>query len=90
MTGTLISLTAYLLVGTLFGLGYFASLRRVTQMFLSEGSIRLAVVLQGVRILVLVAVLYALALRGAGPLIAGALGMIVAREIVLRLARKAT
>ncbi|WP_425053672.1 ATP synthase subunit I [Psychromarinibacter sp. S121] len=81
---------AILAFGIGLGLGYlhFASLKRVTALYVSGKSIWAAVALQAVRLAVLGAGLYGLALLGAIPLLAGALGVLLARQLATRAVRK--
>jgi F1F0 ATPase subunit 2 len=76
------------LVGVALGLFHFASLRRVTALYLSGRDIWRALALQAARFAALLAVLVLLAHAGALPLLAGTLGLLVGRAIVLRQARK--
>jgi len=71
-----------------FGLVHFATLARVTALFMGRGTFWRAVAWQLARLALLAGLMVALALLGAAPLIAGALGVILAREIVLRRVRK--
>ncbi|WP_201455749.1 N-ATPase subunit AtpR [Tropicimonas marinistellae] len=77
-----------------FGLGvaagyvHFASLKRVTRLFLVGAHLWRAVGLQLARLAALAALMVALALLGVSALLAGMIGVIVAREIVLRRVRK--
>lgn len=75
-------------LGIALGLAHFASLRRVTAMYLSGGSPSRAVLLQLARLSLLGGMLLLFAQFGAAPLLASALGVLIAREIVLRRARK--
>jgi F1F0 ATPase subunit 2 len=77
-----------LAVGLALGLAHFASLRRVTALYLDGGSPARAVALQLLRLALLAGLMLLLARLGAAPLIAGALGTILAREVILRRARK--
>jgi F1F0 ATPase subunit 2 len=75
-------------LGFCLGLLHFASLRRFSERLLSGGPVRLAVALHLARLALIVALLVGLATQGAGPLLAGALGLVAAREAILRRARK--
>ncbi|MCB1357988.1 MAG: hypothetical protein KDK53_16360 [Maritimibacter sp.] len=74
--------------GLAVGLVHFLSLRRVTALWLSGRAPRRALALHFGRLAALGAGLFGLALIGAVALVAGAMGVIVAREIVLHGARK--
>ena len=89
MTATLALTALGLVLGFAAGLVHFASLRRVTELYLGGGSPARAVALQLVRFAGLGAVLALLAWLGAAPLIAGALGLTLARGVLLRRAGKA-
>ncbi len=75
-------------LGIVFGYVHFASLETVTRLFLSGSSLWQSLGLQIARLAVLLALMVALALVGAGALLAGLLGVIIARECVLRRVRK--
>ncbi|SDL24486.1 ATP synthase subunit I [Aliiruegeria lutimaris] len=70
--------------GLALGFAHFASLRRIVTLYLSGAAPARALALQLVRFAVLVAALAALARIGATPLLAGALGLLAARTVVLR------
>ncbi|PTQ74899.1 F1-F0 ATPase (N-ATPase) AtpR subunit [Celeribacter persicus] len=82
---------AYTLLGLILGFGvgllHFASLKRVTAMYLSGTATARAVALQLGRLALVAVLLVFLALKGAMPLLAGALGLLLARIVVLRLNR---
>ncbi|WP_434289586.1 N-ATPase subunit AtpR [Celeribacter sp. SCSIO 80788] len=82
----------YILLGLLLGFGvgllHFASLRRVTAMYLSGSSTARAIILQLGRLVLVAALLVFLALKGALPLLAGAGGLLLARIVILRRSRK--
>ena len=88
MTQTLALTLLGFALGIALGLAHFASLRRVTAMYLSGGSPVRAVLLQLARLALLGGVLLLFAQLGAAPLLASALGVLIAREAVLRRARK--
>lgn len=75
-------------IGLALGLVHFATLRRVTALYLEEGSPALAIGLQLLRLGVLAVVMVLLAQHGAAPLLGGALGVIVARQVIIRRTRK--
>ncbi len=77
-----------LLPGFACGLGagalHFLTLRRIAEMYLGGRHAGRAVLLQAARLALLGCVLAGLAMLGAGPLLAGAAGVTVARILVLR------
>ncbi|SDH70107.1 ATP synthase subunit I [Alloyangia pacifica] len=75
--------------GFALGLLHFASLRRVTGLYIDGGPPWRALALQLGRLALLAGVLVGLALLGALPLLAGTLGLLLARQLVLRQVRKA-
>ncbi|NDW00133.1 ATP synthase subunit I [Salipiger sp. PrR002] len=77
-----------LCLGFALGWAHFASLRRVTDLYLESGPAWRALALQLGRLAVLAGVLVGLALLGALPLLAGTLGLLLARQMVLRRSRK--
>lgn len=95
--GTLPALLATPYVGAAFGLAaglligavHFGSLRWNADAYLAGSRIALAILLQLVRFALLGAVLYGLSRLGALPLLAGALGILLARAAVIRLTRPA-
>lgn len=74
-------------VGLALGLFHFATLRKVTALYVAGGSAGRAIALQVARLVLLAAVLAGLALAGAVPLISGAVGLLAGRMIVLRRGR---
>ncbi|MCT2398446.1 ATP synthase subunit I [Novosphingobium mangrovi (ex Huang et al. 2023)] len=74
---------AALVIGLVLGFVHFGMLASVTEDYLAGRAMR-AVIVQVLRLAVLGAVLFALVRLGALPLLAGALGIIAARAIVLR------
>lgn len=74
---------AGLAAGFALGVLHFATLSRVTDMLLS-GPVLLPMVLQLARFGVLGAAMYGLALLGAVPLIAAAIGITLARVVIVR------
>lgn len=77
-----------LVSGALLGYAHFISLRRVTALYLQGGATLRALALQLARLAVLAALLTGLALLGAVPLSGGAVGIMLARLLVLRRARR--
>lgn len=75
-------------LGFAAGLVHFATLRRVTALYLGGSGAGRALALQIVRLAGLAAVLVLLAWLGAGPLLGGALGVLVARGVILHRAGK--
>lgn len=73
-----------LVLGLALGLIHFASLRRVTTLYLSGGSPARAIALQLGRLALLGLGFAGLAWLGALPLLAGAVGVLIAREVILR------
>jgi hypothetical protein len=88
MTATLAFIALGLALGFAAGLVHFATLRRVTDLYLTGGSPTRALVLQLVRLAGLAAILVLFAGLGAAPLLAAALGVFLARGAVLRRLRK--
>ncbi|WP_372057163.1 ATP synthase subunit I [Tistrella mobilis] len=93
-TGTLSALASdlpalvlALAAGLIAGGGFFLLLRRNTGLF-ATGRIGLAVTMQIARFTVLVPVLVLAAREGAGPLLAAALGVVIARRMVVGRARR--
>jgi F1F0 ATPase subunit 2 len=74
---------AGLAVGVLLGLAHFGSLWWNAQLFLSGGAFR-AFGVQLIRFGILLAVLAGLAKLGALPLLSGALGLLLARGLLIR------
>ena len=89
MTPTLVDIAIGFALGLGVGSVHFASLGRVTRLFMGAGPVWQALGLQLARLAALAALLVALALIDAGALLAGLVGVIAAREIVLRRVRKA-
>lgn len=71
-------------VGLVAGGAYFASLWWNTRLYLEGGRALLAILLQVVRFALLLVALAALALFGALPLLMGAVGLLIARTLVVR------
>ena len=80
-------LPAAFAVGLVLGLIHFRTLRQVSADYLAGYAGR-AALLQMIRLAILVAVLFGLALLGAMDLLAGALGVLAARLVVVGRARK--
>jgi N-ATPase, AtpR subunit len=74
----------FLAVGLLAGTLHFALLRRNAALFVQPGRIWMAAALQVARLGVLAGLLVMAALHGASPLLLTALGLLIARPIVLR------
>lgn len=90
MTLTLLHIALGFVLGLGFGLVHFATLDRVTRLFLdpSGGGFWRAVGLQIARLAVLAALMVALSFLGVDALLSGMFGVIAAREIVLRRVRR--
>ena len=88
MTATLTHIALGFALGLAFGTVHFASLGRVTRLFMGGGLLWRALGLQLARLAVLAALLVALALLGVAALLSGMFGVIAAREIVLARVRK--
>lgn len=80
---------AALLAGLALGLFHFSSLRRVSALYLSGGPVWRALTLQLARFAFLIGLFVLLARAGATPLLAGALGLLIGRAVVLRSSREA-
>ncbi|MCA0920139.1 ATP synthase subunit I [Pseudooceanicola nanhaiensis] len=89
LTAPLLLAALALAAGTGAGIVHFASLRRVTALYLEGGLAARTVALQLLRLALLAALLVGLALLGALPLLCGTLGLLLGRQIVLRRARGA-
>lgn len=87
MTQAIVFTAFGFVIGLAAGMFHFATLARVTALYLAGKAAR-AVSLQFLRLAALTALMTILAMLGMGPLAAGALGVILGREIVLRRARK--
>ncbi|WP_165354791.1 ATP synthase subunit I [Tropicimonas sp. IMCC6043] len=87
MTHSFVIAALGLAFGLALGIFHFATLRRVTALYLGDAPAR-AVTLQILRLALLACLMVALALLGAPALVTGALGVVLGREIVLRQARK--
>ena len=74
----------WLLLGLVGGATYFALLRRNTSLYLQSGVLLQAVGLQVLRLAALASLLGFAAWYGARPLLLAALGILLARPLVLR------
>lgn len=72
-----------LIVGTLLGLAYFGSLWWNARLYAGGGGFR-ALGIQMLRLVLLIGGLAGLAKLGALPLLAGALGLLAARSLLIR------
>ncbi|MBN9671375.1 ATP synthase subunit I [Roseibium aggregatum] len=79
-----------LVLGFALGLIHFASLRRVVDLYTGAAPVARALILHIARFVLVIAGLGLLAFLGALPLLAGALGILLARAAVLRLTREAS
>lgn len=77
-----------LIVGVIAGLIHFSTLHRNVQL-LASGSASKALSMQGARLGLLLVVLFVLAKLGPWTLLCGALGVLIARSVVLRRVRMA-
>ncbi|HVB69509.1 MAG TPA: ATP synthase subunit I [Acetobacteraceae bacterium] len=73
-----------LIAGLLAGGLHFALLRRNAELYLRPRGLGRGIALQALRLVLLAGVLVVLARQGALPLLLGALGVLVARRLVLR------
>lgn len=84
MTSPVLLFALALVLGFILGLFHFGSLKRVSDLYLGGRGGGLAIALQLARLALLVVVMVWLAREGALPLLAAALGLILARVVVLR------
>ncbi|KFE36291.1 ATP synthase subunit I [Thioclava atlantica] len=84
MTSPVLLFALALVLGFILGLFHFGSLKRVSDLYLGGRGVGLAIALQLARLALLVVVMVWLAREGALPLLAAALGLILARVVVLR------
>jgi len=84
------SLTVWLAVGIAAGAAYFFIIWWSAGQFAGGGRITLTLALALIRLLVLGGLLMFASFRGAGPLLATALGVVIARFVVMRRLREAT
>ncbi|MFG1393536.1 N-ATPase subunit AtpR [Xanthobacter agilis] len=71
-------------VGLVAGGAYFTALWWNTQLYLAGGRALVAIALQAARFALLLGAMAALALLGALPLLMGAVGLLIARTLVVR------
>jgi hypothetical protein len=76
--------TAFLLVGFVAGTLYFALLRWNTALYAQAGRIWMAVAIHVLRLGTLAGILTLIAFQGALPLLLTALGLLIARPVVMR------
>lgn len=76
-----------IVVGFVLGVIHFASLKRVTALYLGKGPVWRAIGLQVLRLTVLTVALILMARQGAVPLFAAFVGLLLARTLVLRRAK---
>lgn len=88
MTGLFAHIALGLGVGLALGFFQFATLKHVVRLYLAGGSPLRAAALHLGRLALVAGLLVGLALIGAAALVAGAFGLILSREIVLRPVRK--
>jgi hypothetical protein len=81
---SMLEVTIFLALGFTAGTLFFALLRWNTSLYMQGGSVALALILQAVRIAAVGGLLMLTALHGALPLLLTALGLVVARPVVLR------
>lgn len=74
----------FMLLGVAAGTLFFALLRWNAALYLHGGSVCFALALQAVRIGAVAGLLVLTALQGALPLLLSALGLLIARPVVLR------
>lgn len=88
MNATILSLVSQsglgLILGALAGTVHFGSLWWNARLFAAPGSMAKAFVIQIGRFAVLVAVFALLSRLGALPLLSGALGLLIARQVVMK------
>lgn len=81
---TVLADAGFLFLGFTAGTLFFALLRWNTALYVQGGSVAFALALQAVRIAALGGLLVLTALHGAMPLLLTALGLLIARPVVLR------
>jgi len=81
---SLLAAAIFLVIGFTAGTLFFALLRWNTSLYIRGGSLAFAVALQGVRFAAVGGLLVLTALHGALPLLLTALGLLIARPVVLR------
>ena len=87
---TTLSASAHLAAGLLLGSAYFASMSWQADRLASGGDLRTTVAMIVLRFLLLAGLLTLASLEGAVPLLAMALGLLIARFIVMRHLRERT
>jgi hypothetical protein len=80
---TMMSLSAYLLIGLVIGTAHFALLRWNTVLY-ATGTLGVSIGVQALRMICLGGVLAVIALQGALPLLVATFGTLVARAGVIR------
>lgn len=88
MSSPVLAFALALIFGFVLGLFHFGSLKRVSDLYLGGRSVAWPIALQLARLAILIVVMVWLAREGALPLLAGALGLILARAAVLRFTGK--
>ena len=81
---SMLEVAIFLALGFTAGTLFFALLRWNTSLYMQGSSVALALLLQAVRIAAVGGLLMLTALHGALPLLLTALGLVVARPVVLR------
>jgi F1F0 ATPase subunit 2 len=81
---TMLDTAIFLSLGLAAGALFFALLRWNTSLYLQPGSVALALAVQTIRVAAVGGLLVLTALHGALPLLMTALGLLIARPIVLR------
>jgi len=84
MSLLVLNLSAHLIAGILLGLVYFRGLWWNARLFTAGGHARTAILLMVGRIALLGGLLTLASLEGAGPLLVMALGVLIARAVVMR------
>jgi len=84
MTLFILSLSAHLAAGILLGLVYFRGLWWNAHLFTAGGHATTAILLMVGRVALLGGLLTLASLEGAGPLLVMALGVLIARAVVMR------
>jgi hypothetical protein len=90
LASTLGLAAAMAVAGLVFGLGYFAALRRTVSLYEAGQGVGGAVALTLLRVAAAAVFLMLAARLGALPLLTGFLGFLLARLLALRAARKAS
>jgi len=80
----ILSLTAHLVAGIGLGVVYFDAVWRSARLFALGGNVRTTVALIIGRLVLLGGLLFLASLEGAAPLLAMALGVLIARPMVMR------